>query len=232
LNFTIFHDPFDQERFIDAIGLTVSLSVACIVLSTLVGLVLALLHEARGRPTKAAIALFVSFFRNTPPLVQLYFFFFGFSALLSGLGSGGPVVSATAWAVISLSLFIGALNTETFRAAIESIPKGYIEGANALGLRRRLIIWKIVLPLAIRSAIPSLTNNLVELIKATSYAYAIAVPEVLYVSSQIWATEFNVIEMMIVLFVTYFVLIGALIYLMRVMEHRFALPGFGSHQTR
>jgi polar amino acid transport system permease protein len=229
LNFTIVHDAFDQSRFIDAIGLTASLSVACIALSTLVGLVLALLHEARGRPTKVIIELFVSFFRNTPPLVQLYFFFFGFSALLSGLGGGGPVVSATAWAVISLSLFIGALNTETFRAGIEAIPKGYIEGANALGLKRGIIVWKIVLPLAVRSALPSLTNNLVELIKATSYAYAIAVPEVLYVSSQIWATEFNVIEMMIVLFVTYFTLIGGLIYLMRFLEHRFALPGFGSN---
>jgi polar amino acid transport system permease protein len=197
-------------------------------LSTLGGLVLALLHDARGRPTKALIELFVSVFRNTPPLIQIYFFFFGVGAVVGGIVGGGYAVSATTWAVVSLSAFIAALNTECFRAAIESIPKGYIEGAKALGLSRRVITWKIVVPLAVRAAIPSLTNNLVELVKATSYAYAIAVPEVLYVSSQIWADEFNVIEMMIALFLTYFVLIGGLIYLMRGLENRLALPGFGS----
>ena len=227
-NYTIVYDSFDRERFVRGIGFTLSLSLACILLSTVGGLVLALLHYVRGRPTKALIELFVSIFRNTPPLVQIYFFFFGLGALFGEVFGGGFVVSATTWAVISLSAFIGALNTESFRAGIEALPKGYIEGAKALGLRRWVIIWKIVVPLAVRAALPSWTNNLVELIKATSYAYAIAVPEILYVSSQIWADELNVIEMMSVLFLSYFVLIGGLIYVMRALEHRMAVPGFGT----
>jgi polar amino acid transport system permease protein len=81
----------------------------------------------------------------------------------------------------------------------------------------------------LRAALPSLTNHLVELIKATSYAYAIAVPEILYVSSQIWADELNVTEMIVALFLTYTVLIGGLIYLMRSLEHRLAMPGYGSN---
>ena len=228
-NFTIVYESFDRARFIKAIGFTVSLSVACIVLSTLGGLVLALLHDTRGRPTKVLIEAFVNVFRSTPPLVQLYFFFFGVGAFFGSLIGGGFVISATTWAVISLSLFIGALNTECFRIGIEKVPKGYIEGAEALGLRRRIITWKIVLPLALRAALPSLTNNLVELIKATSYGYAIAVPEILYVSSQIWADELNVTEMIVALFLTYTVLIGGLIYLMRSLEHRLAMPGHGSN---
>jgi polar amino acid transport system permease protein len=227
-NYTIVYDSFDRERFVRGIGFTLALSLACILLSTVGGLVLALLHYVRGRPTKALIELFVSIFRNTPPLVQIYFFFFGLGALFGEVFGGGFVVSATTWAVISLSAFIGALNTESFRAGIEALPKGYIEGAKALGLRRWVIIWKIVVPLAVRAALPSLTNNLVELIKATSYAYAIAVPEILYVSSQIWADELNVIEMMSVLFLSYFVLIGGLISVMRALEHRMAVPGFGT----
>ena len=228
-NFTIVYESFDRARFIKAIGFTVSLSVTCIVFSTLGGLVLALLHDARGRPTKVLIELYVSVFRSTPPLVQMYFFFFGVGALFGGLIGGGFVISGTTWAVISLSLFIGALNTECFRIGIEKVPKSYIEAAQALGLHRRIVIWKIVLPLALRAALPSLGNNLVELIKATSYAYAIAVPEILYVSSQIWADELNVIEMMVALFLTYFVLIGGLIYLMRSLEHRLVLSGYGSN---
>jgi len=228
-NYTIIYDSFDRARFIRGIGFTVSLSLACMLISTSVGLVLALLHYLRGRPTKALVELFISIFRNTPPLIQIYFFFFGVGAFFAQSFDGGFIVSATTWAVISLSAFIGALNTECFRAGIEAVPKDYIEGAKALGLRHGVVIWKIVIPLAVRAALPSLTNNLVELIKATSYAYAIAVPEILYVSSQIWADEFNVIEMMSALFVTYFLLIGGLIYLMRTLEHRLALPGYGAN---
>lgn len=228
-NYTIIYDSFDRERFVRGIGFTISLSLACIFVSTFGGLVLALLHHVRGRPTKALIELFISVFRNTPPLIQIYFFFFGVGAFLAHTIEGGFTVSATTWAVISLSTFIGALNTECFRAGIEAVPTGYIEAARALGLRPRIVIWKIVIPLAVRAALPSLANNLVELIKATSYAYAIAVPEILYVSSQIWADELNVIEMMSVLFLTYFMFIGGLIYVMRALEHRMAVPGFGSN---
>jgi polar amino acid transport system permease protein len=228
-NYTIIYDSFDRERFIRGIGFTVSLSLACMLVSIFGGLVLALLHHVRGRPTKALIELFVSIFRNTPPLIQMYFFFFGVGAFFAQTFDGGFVVSGTTWAVISLSLFICALNTECFRAGIEAVPKDYLEGAEALGVPYRIVIWKIIIPLAVRAALPSLTNNLVELIKATSYAYAIAVPEILYVSAQIWADEFNVIEMMSVLFLTYFLLIGGLIYMMRTLERRMAVPGFGSN---
>ncbi len=228
-NYTIVYDSFDRARFIRGIGFTVSLSLACMVTSIVGGLVLALLYHVRGRPTKMLIEFFVSVFRNTPPLVQIYFFFFGLGTFFAQTFGGGFVVSATAWAMVSLTLFIGALNTECFRAGVQAVPEGYLEGAKALGLRPWVIIWKIVIPLAVRAALPSLTNNLVELIKATSYGYAIAVPEILYVSHQIWADELNVIEMMSALFVTYFLLIGGLIYLMRTLEQRMTLPGYGSN---
>jgi len=226
-DFTIVYDAFDRARFLRSIGFTISISAACMILSTLAGFGLALLYDAKGRTTKSLIELFVSVFRNTPPLIQLYFFFFGVGAFIGSLSEGSFAVSATTWAVISLSAYIAALNTESFRAAVEGIPKGYLEGARALALRRRTIVRRIVIPLALRSAMPSLTNNLVELIKATSYAYAIAVPEILYVSSQIWADDLNVVEMMLAMFVSYSVIIGGLIWLMRTIEGRLALPGFG-----
>jgi len=85
-----------------------------------------------------------------------------------------------------------------------------------------------VLPLAFRISLPALNNNLVNLVKTTTLAYAIAVPEMLYVSSQIWSDELNVPVMMNVLLICYFVLVGALVYGMNRWERAIRVPGFGA----
>jgi len=86
----------------------------------------------------------------------------------------------------------------------------------------------IVLPLAFRISLPALNNNLVNLVKTTTLAYAIAVPELLYVSSQIWSDSLNVPEMMNVLLIVYFVLVGSLVWVMHRWERAIKLPGFGA----
>ena len=84
-----------------------------------------------------------------------------------------------------------------------------------------------MLPLAFRISLPALNNNLVNLVKTTTLAYAIAVPEMLYVSSQIWSDELNVPEMMNVLLIGYFVLVGVLVCVMHALERALRVPGFG-----
>jgi polar amino acid transport system permease protein len=86
----------------------------------------------------------------------------------------------------------------------------------------------IVFPLAFRISLPALNNNLVNLVKTTTLAYAIAVPEMLYVSSQIWSDNLNVPEMMNVLMIAYFVMVGALVWVMHRWERALRVPGFGT----
>ncbi|MFT3688644.1 ABC transporter permease subunit [Paenirhodobacter sp.] len=106
----------------------------------------------------------MTFFRNTPPLVPLYFFFALASILRMQTETGEtvPMVSAFSWAVISLSLFAGVLNTEIFCSGIEAVPKATAEAAKALGFSRWRIYRDIVLPLALRISLPSLGTNLVK----------------------------------------------------------------------
>ena len=85
----------------------------------------------------------------------------------------------------------------------------------------------IVLPLAFRICLPALNNNLVNLIKTTTIAYAIAVPEMLYVSNQIWSDAINVPEMMNVLLITYVGLVGLFVYAMHRWERAMRVPGYG-----
>jgi polar amino acid transport system permease protein len=141
-------------------------------------------------------------------------------------GIAVPIVSSFTWAAICLSLYAGAFNVEIFRAGIEAVPKETVEAAEALGYSRLRAYVHVILPLAFRISLPALNNNLVNLVKTTTIAYAIAVPEMLYVANQIWSDELNVPEMMNVLLVIYVALVGVVVYLMGRWERAMRIPGY------
>ncbi|HEV8499979.1 MAG TPA: amino acid ABC transporter permease [Casimicrobiaceae bacterium] len=231
INLPIFYDAFDRHRFTAGLWMTLELSAISIVASVVIGVVGAWLQGSRLRLTRKVVNGYIQFFRNTPPLVQIYFFYFGVGSLLSTAGPDGhpvPLVSNVAWAIISLSFFAGAFNVEIFRSGVEAVPKTTIEAAESLGFSRLRTYLLIVLPLAFRISLPALNNNLVNLVKTTTLAYAIAVPELLYVTSQIWSDNLNVPEMMNVLLIVYFVLVGALVFAMDRWERAIRVPGFGA----
>lgn len=231
INLPIFYDSFDRHRFASGLLMTIKLSAMSIVASVAIGVVGAWLQGSRLRVTRKIVHWYIQFFRNTPPLVQIYFFYFGIGSLLSVAGASGhriPIVSNVTWAVISLSFFAGAFNVEIFRSGVEAVPRTTVEAAESLGFSRLRTYLFIVLPLAFRISLPALNNNLVNLVKTTTLAYAIAVPELLYVSSQIWSDNLNVPEMMNVLLLVYFVLVGALVWVMHRWERAIRVPGFGT----
>ena len=119
INLTFIYDDFDRARMIKGFGLTVELALITIVLSVIIGIVGAWLQGAQRAWVRRIVSAFISFFRDTPPLVQLYFFYFGLGYMLPRIpdGSGAmiPMISNVQWAIISLSLFAGAFNVEIFR---------------------------------------------------------------------------------------------------------------------
>jgi polar amino acid transport system permease protein len=230
INLTIFYDAFDRHRFAEGFLTTVKLAATCIVFSLLIGVIGAWLQGSKLKVPRFVVHWYIQFFRNTPPLVQLYFFYFGVGALIKGSAVSGvaaPLVSNFAWAVLSLSFYAGAFNVEIFRSGIEAVPKATIEAASSLGYTRLGAYIHVVLPLAFRICLPGLNNNLVNLVKATSLAYAISVPEMLWVSSQIWSDEVNVPEMMTTLLICYVALVGVLVFVMHHWEKSMRVPGFG-----
>jgi polar amino acid transport system permease protein len=232
INFTVFYDPFDGARFLKGFLVTLELCGVTLSGSVLVGILGAWAQGARLRWVRRLAQVYIHIFRNTPPLVQMYFFYFGLSALLpmvkSSIGIPHPLVGGFVWACLSLTLFAGSFNVEIFRSGIEAIPDATIEAAEALGFTRLQTYRHVVLPLGLRICLPALTNNLVNLIKTTPLAYAIAVPELLYVSNQIWSDNENVPEMMILLFVIYITLVGLLVFAMHRWERALRRPGLGT----
>ncbi|MBV9261486.1 MAG: amino acid ABC transporter permease [Pseudolabrys sp.] len=232
INLTIFYDSVDQKRFLLGLYTTIWLSAVCIVMSILLGLVGAAMQGARSRIVRAGVQGFVQFFRNTPPLVQLAFFYFAVSTLLPTVsdGHGGrmPMINNTGWAVISFSLFAAAFNIEIFRSGIEAVPRSTVEAAEALGYSRTKAYVYVILPLAFRVCFPALGNNLVNLVKTTTLAYAIGVPELLYAAAQIWSEVLNVREMMWVLLITYIVILAALVFVLDRWERALRIPGYSA----
>ena len=231
LNFTIFYDPYDWHRYVGGLRTTLLLGVTTILASLAIGAVGALLQSSPSRLLRGLVNGFVVLFRNTPPLVQIFFFYFGIGTLLPAAqtadGLRAPILDNVQWAIVSLSLFAGAFNVEIFRSGIEAVPKTTVEAAEALGYTRLKAYRHVVLPLALRVCLPALNNNLINLLKTTTLAYAIAVPETLYAVKQIWSESQNVLEMMLVLLATYAVLVGVLVWIMHRWERALRIPGYG-----
>ena len=226
INLTIFYDGFDRRRFLLGLATTIELSLVCGVLSVVVGVAGAWLQGAKSRLVRGAVRGYIEFFRNTPPLIQLLFFYFAVGTLLPTLPNAGPLVSNTGWAIISFSLFAGAHNVEIFRSGIDAVPPGLREAAAGLGHSRFQIFRLIVFPLALRISFAAFNNNMVNLVKTTTLAYAIAVPELLYASAQIWSEDFNVKEMMNILLLVYLLLVALVVWGMNRIERRMRIPGY------
>ena len=230
-NLVFMYDEYERDRLLSAMWITIKLSVYCLVFSLIVGVVGAWAQGAKSAIVRNVIYWYIQAFRNTPPLVQILFFYFVFGNLLPTYDAGGyqeQYIGAFGWAVVSLSFFAGAFNVEIFRAGVEAVPTATVEAAESLGYSRLKAYLYIVLPLAFRVSLPALNNNLVNLVKTTTLAYVIAVPEMMYTANQMWSDNVNVPEMMIVLFVFYVGLVAILVYFMHRWERAMKIPGYGA----
>ena len=230
INLTIFYDAFDRSRFLSGILVSLELIALSLLLSLAIGIAGAWLQGSRFRLLRLVVNSYIQLFRNTPSLIQLYFFYFAVGPLITMRlpdGSSVPLVSNFSWAAICFSIYAGAFNIEILRAGIEAVPRATVEAAESLGYGRLKAYIHIVLPLALRISLPALNNNLVNLIKTTTIAYAIAVPELLYVSNQIWSDAINVPEMMNVLLITYVALVGLFVAGMNRLERSLRVPVIG-----
>jgi polar amino acid transport system permease protein len=231
-NFIYFYDPTQTERVIEGFWMTLELSVICVIFSVIIGVVGAWAQGAHSKTLRLVLQGYIQFFRNTPPLVQLLFFYFALGQFTPTYSPDGwlevPIISNVGWAIISLSFFAGSFNVEIFRAGIEAVPESTKEAAEALGMNRLQIYLYIVLPLAFRVSMPALNNNLVNLVKTTTQALAIAVPELLYQMISIY-NDYSTAQnaCMVFLFFAYFFLVGVLVLGMSHWERKLKIPGFG-----
>lgn len=231
-NFIFFYEPVEIKRVLSGIGVTLELSIVCLILSVIIGILGAWLQGSKIKWLRSIVQGYIQFFRNTPPVVQLLFFYFALGQFTPTYSPDGwlevPWISNVGWAIISLSFFAGAFNVEIFRAGIESVPESTKEAAESLGYSRLKSYLYIILPLAFRVSLPALNNNLVNLVKTTTQAIAIAVPELLYQCVTIWNNYPSAqYPAMLFLFVFYIGLVGVIVMGMNRWERQLKIPGYG-----
>jgi len=226
-DFVVLYDGWSARQFIHGIGTTVKLALICIAASCIIGLTGAL--AAYGpRPLRWLVQGYVELLRNTPSLAQLYFLYFGLGSLLRGAPSGAALpwyANAFTLAATCISLHYGAFAVDIVRAGFGAVPVATRDAALALGYGPWGRMRHVLIPIALRASLPALGNNMVQVIKGTSIAYAIAVPELLYSAQEIWNDRHNVVEMMLLVLLSYLGLMAVLAVALGRLERRLRLPG-------
>lgn len=179
-----------RQALLDGAALTVGLTVVTMLLAVPGGIALALMRISGNRLLQRAALCFVEFFRNLPLILVIYWAFYVLPM------STGLQLSPLLTALVALVLNISAYNAETFRAGINSIRKGQMEAALAVGMSRAQALRKVVIPQAARRILPVLASTWVALFKDTSLVSVIAVGELAYSAMQIRAQTFRVLEML------------------------------------
>jgi len=199
---------------IQGAGITVLITISALVLSTLLGLVWALMRSSHIKALSLLSAGFVNTIRGIPILVQLFYIYF----VLPDLGIDFNAFQAGA---IGLGVAYSAYMSEVFRAGIEAIDVGQIEAAQSIGMTRSLIMRRVVLPQALRIALPPYGNNLIMLLKDSSQTSAITVAELSLQSKLIAASTFKNITVFTLGAIGYLVLSLPLIFVVSRLEKRF-----------
>ena len=192
--------------------MTVLLTIVVVPLGLAGGLALALLSTIKSKLLRTALIFYTDLFRAFPPLVLLMFIAFGLP--FSGLDL--PAFASVALAfLLNTSSYYG----EIFRAGIESIPRGQLEAARSTGLGAAQTMAYVVVPQATRNVIPDLISNTLEVVKLTSIASVVALPELLYAARQAQSITYNATPI-IAAGIIYLVCLWPVVRLLSRFEHR------------
>ena len=198
---------------------TVRIALISIVLGVIVGMALALMRLSHHKWLRAPATVFVEFYRNTPPIVHFFWFFYALPILI------GLNLDPYAAAVLALSTQSGAFYAEVFRGGIVSVERGQWEAASALGMTRRAALRRIIVPQALRRMVAPFVERSFELTKTTALASSLAYAELLYQAQQVNSITFRPMETYTTIAVMYFVLLFTASSLARVAERRLAQAG-------
>jgi polar amino acid transport system permease protein len=193
---------------------TIILCLVVVPLGLAGGLAFALLSRSRLRPLRLATLVGIDFFRAVPPLVLLIFVY-------SGLPFAGVRLSPLSAVAIAFFLNASSYYGEIYRAGIESIGAGQWDAARSTGLKRHQTLAYVVLPQAVRNVLPDLVSNTVEVVKLTSIASVVALPELLYSADMARSVTFNSSPIVLAAAI-YLVLLWPVVRLVSRLERRIA----------
>tara|TARA_Y100001001_G_scaffold86461_1_gene84578 strand:- start:2195 stop:2845 length:651 start_codon:yes stop_codon:yes gene_type:complete len=196
------------------VPLTLFMAVAGMVCALILASLLAVERVAKVPVLDWFVIVFISFFRGTPLLVQLFLFYFGLPQVLSFLSDINGVTAA----IMGLTLHFSAYMAESIRAAIMGVDRSQWEAAQSIGMTQGQMMWRIILPQAARIAAPTLVNYFIDMIKGTSLAFTLGVTELMGAAQKEAAGSFLYFEAYLVVAMIYWVIVEALSQMQKRLE--------------
>ncbi|MGI0526842.1 ABC transporter permease [Rhizobium giardinii] len=203
--------------------LTLQLTAASMGIGFLLALLLALAQQGNSWIVVWPIRAFVAVFRGTPLLVQIFLIYYGLGQFRPWLQSIGIwwLFREPYWcAIVALSLNEAAYGSEILRGAIKSVPRGLVEAATASGMSKLLTLRLIILPLALRQAIPNYSNEIILMVKGTSLASIITLMEVTGIAQDLISQTYRAVEVFVAAGALYLTLNFAIISALNALETR------------
>ncbi|WP_152208124.1 amino acid ABC transporter permease [Marinobacter changyiensis] len=196
--------------------LTLQLAGIGMVLALILACLFAIVRVLRIPVLNQLTIVFISFFRGTPLLVQLFLFYYGLPQLVSAL----TVIDGVTATIMGLTMHFSAYMAESIRAAIVGVDRSQTEAALSIGMTNGQMMRRIVLPQATRVALPTLMNYFIDMIKATSLAFTLGVTELMGATQKEAAGSFLYFEAFIVAAIMYWIVVELLSKLQNYLEIR------------
>ncbi|HSV42643.1 MAG TPA: amino acid ABC transporter permease [Methanomassiliicoccales archaeon] len=205
--------------FMRGLEMTLLIAVISIILGFIGGILLGMGRISRNPIIYGLSTIYVEAFRGTPLLIQIFLVYLGLPQL--GIYISSPLVAG----LIALSLNSAAYQAEIFRGGVQSISKGQMEASRSLGLSYYQSLFSVVIPQAIRNAMPPYTNEFITMIKDSSLVMTIGVMELTLTGKLVSAETGQSIPVLIFVAILYFIVTFSTSRIMNFVEKRFAIPG-------
>ena len=203
--------------FLSGLVGTLWISAVVVLLGTILGMFIALLRMGKSRLLNAIADIYIEVLRGTPILLQLYFFWIGLPKLL-------PFeMSDTACIVTALVINSSAYISEIIRAGIGAVDKGQWEAAKSIGLSKKNMMTRVILPQAVKNILPALCNEFISTVKGTSLASVFFVGELMTSYKSVQSATFLALQSLTIVGIIYFILNFVLSRLLRLLERRLML---------
>jgi putative amino-acid transport system permease protein len=196
------------------------IAVAAFVLAVIAGLIMGLIVQMRVNVLHPLTVVIISYFRGTPALVQIFIFYFGLPQLIPALSK----IDAITAVILAISIRNAAYLAEVFRSALMSVDKGQMEAALSVRMTRAQAMRRIILPQAVRIAIPPSGNYFIMIIKDTSLAFTIGVTDMFAQAKLEAAATYNFFEAYLAVGLIYWAVTAVLTYLQSLLERKVNRP--------
>lgn len=200
------------------VNITFQLTIAATVFALIVGVIIAIIGYYKVPVFYQFTRLYVSIMRGTPVVAQLYFFYYGVALYSAVVRNMTPHIAVA----VVMSLNMGAFMSESIRGALLSVDEGQKEAAYSLGMTNFQLITRIIIPQAVRIALPPLFNDIINLIKMTSLAFMLGVPDIMGAAKIEGARTFRYFEIYAAVMLVYWIIILLLGFIHKVLEKKCA----------